>query len=308
MNCRKFKPDIFWSLLICCGVLAVAVASLVTERWVEARGNVWNETRLDTVNISGTNFDCKYGLYYGQKTTTYGRTSKTKLQIVCDSSIGVCMYSCGTTSSLAHKDLANLLQTNITGILSTIQAQINYCPEFPHQTHQEDMARSCLLEEKFDERKSLMVSFSMVVCVFVFLIFGILLTLLTTILTAINTCQNPVSAIWGVDGLVIFNSTAGFIYFIVMVLWGAEFSNMDKKNISISDTLRPCGIQWRTKHLSLGVSYWILIISVFLHILNATLLGVRQYRRYYSTQAQRARSLKLKVADDTTATGTVMMF
>jgi len=219
------------------------------------------------------------------------------------------MYSCGSTSDLRHQDISNLLETNVSHILSTVQAEIEYCTTQPNsrQIGASDMALYCLVDE-VGSRVDLMLRFSMWVCVLLLLIFGILVTVTTTVVTAVNTCQNPVQPIWGVDGLVIFNALAGFIYFLVMVLWGAEFSSKDNKNLSISDTLRPCGIQWRTTGLALGWSYWILMFCVFVHILNATLLGVRQYRRYYSTEAQRARSLKIKVADDTTATGTVMMF
>ena len=100
------------------------------------------------------------------------------------------------------------------------------------------------------EPKPHMVREGMLISVIIMLLVGLLFTFLNIVFTVLNIAHNPVSSIMGIDGLVIWNFISGLMYFLVVVLWGAEFNIKLRTNLCISDTLRPENNL--TSHSSIG--------------------------------------------------------
>ena len=84
-----------------------------------------------------------------------------------------------------------------------------------------------------------MVRQSILVTVITLLILGLLFTFLSIVMTVLNIVHTPVSSILGIDGLIVWNLTAGVLYLLVMIIWGAEYNIKLSTNLGISDSLRP---------------------------------------------------------------------
>ena len=61
MNSKSFKPEVFFTLPICGLVIALVLASLITEQWVVGRA----ESADSTVTFN-------FGLFAGKKATQIG--------------------------------------------------------------------------------------------------------------------------------------------------------------------------------------------------------------------------------------------
>jgi len=145
----------------------------------------------------------------------------------------------------------------------------------------------------------------MLISTMVFLMIGLLFTFINIIFTVINIANNPVSAIVGIDGLVAWNMIAGVMYFLVLVLWGAEYNIKIRRNLCISETLRP-GVQF-SSHSTVGWCCLLLICPMFLHLATGSLFAWRQWKRYYSTRQKQAKEMRLAVQDPTQG-GTDILF
>merc|ERR1711915_988535 len=116
----------------------------------------------------------------------------------------------------------------------------------------------------------------------------------------INTAHNPVSSLNGIDGLVVWNLIVAVSLLLTITLWGAEFNIRLSKNLCISETLRHGDVEWTSDgRAALGFSFWLLLPAMFLHLLNAGILGYRQYRLYYSPQSKQMKNLEVRVKETT---------
>jgi len=154
---------------------------------------------------------------------------------------------------------------------------------------------------------SKMVRSSMLSATQAFLIIGLLFTFINIIFNAINIILTPVSAIVGIDGLVLWNTIAGLCYLLVLLLWGAEYNMKLKDYPAISDMLRANDdIEWQVES-NIGWCCLLLILPFLLHTLLAVNLGLRQYRRYYSSKKRTEAMARVQVQDPTQG-GTDMIF
>lgn len=88
----------------------------------------------------------------------------------------------------------------------------------------------------------------------------------------INVLFNPIEPVFSVFGLYIWNGVALGSTALCMIMWGALFASTLTENIAITDTLT-IQIPYSSDGLaSLGVCYWILLLSILLHGLNVGLL------------------------------------
>lgn len=306
----KFKPEVFGSLPIAVLCLMLVLVSVAFPNWlsngrtVPLAGNNATDARVENV---------EFGLFYGRKTKTRGGSCTRGILWVCSS--GVCMLSCGATGTERSADLVDLLLPDSN--FSASSGDDNFCPQCSDPDNDalnedelyiqsaRDVTEGPSRDVTFDPA-SVMVREGMLRSVQAFLVLGILFTFINIIFTAVNITHNPVSSIVGIDGLVIWNSAAAISYFLVMVLWGAEYNMKLKKNLCISDTLRPGPVPW-TSSSSIGWCCLLLICPMILHIGVAVMLGYRQYRRYYSSKSKQQKEQRLAVQDPTQG-GTDILF
>jgi len=297
VSCTKFKPEVFSSLLISLIGLTLFMASIITNEWVTGEATPSDSEEPGSIKVN-------YGLFSGSKEENRFGYVISQLSVVC--SDGFCMFSCGGKSDL--QDILADIQTADTSDgdqLFCDEEKINNNVEFLDKTSVDTSASKYTKSNgRYDK---LLLRATMYNTTLAFLCIGLFFAVVNLIFTVINIAHNPISSIFGVDGLVIWNVGVVLSYLLVLILWGAEFTSRLSKNLCISETLRNGGIQWTSEdQASLGYSFWLLIPNMFLHIVNAGILGYRQYKRYYSTASKQSKNLQMKVQE--TAEGKDMLY
>lgn len=113
-------------------------------------------------------------------------------------------------------------------------------------------------------------------CSLMFLSLGLVFSLMALTCSCINLRWHPVERIFNIYGLYIWNSIAAGCYFWSVALWAALFGNHLRYNIAITDTLRQQLKFTSEGYARLGYSYYLVIVIIFLHIINLTLLFGRR--------------------------------
>lgn len=241
-----------------------------------------------------------FSFQQGSKTLNRGGECHRPLAWVC--SDGYCMNSCGETSDLQEADIKNILSPTYNSSLG----DDTFCS--PCNQAQQIFRDRSSSPQPFSSSppSSLMVRRSMLLATQSFLLIGLIFTFINIVFNAINIILTPVSAIVGVDGLVLWNSIAALSYLLVLLLWGAEFNMKLRDNPGISDSLRPGDIIWEVDS-SMGWCCLLLILPLLLHLALAANLGYRQYKRYYSSKKRTEAAARLQVQDPTQG-GTDILF
>jgi len=291
------------------GCLPVAVLCLVTALF-SAFFPYWAESALVqkgnlTAGLPLASVDNIYiGLFAipnipGSKTRNRGAACTRPLLWVCES--GLCLASCGSTSEDRQADI----QTLLSGTTNSSSTDDAYC-EPCLQDQQNRQPRFATTLGNTSDPAPYMVRSSMLTATQAFLIIGLLFTFVNIIFNAINIILTPVSAIVGIDGLVLWNTIAALCYLLVLLLWGAEYNMKLKDYPGISDILRPSDVEWQVES-NIGWCCLLLILPFLLHSLLAINLGLRQYRRYYSSKKRTEAMARVQVQDPTQG-GTDMIF
>ena len=162
------------------------------------------------------------------------------------------MLSCGETSGARVSDIDLVLQnTNISSPAGDNQL-CSPCKNSPPLTHITAPGSSTRDTEQSDDPTKAMVRQSILVTVIILLLVGLLFTFISIVMTVLNIVHTPVSSILGIDGLIVWNLTAGLMYLLVMMVWGAEYNIKLTSNLGISDSLRPGPGPALTSHSSIG--------------------------------------------------------
>jgi len=302
------------------GCLPIGVLSLVIVLFCAFFPH-WMESSLTEIEITNTSVPIIVSNIYvgifsipqipGSKTRESGGACVRPLSWVCDQ--GYCMLSCGETSSLREEDIQEILSGNYT-----------------HARGDDQFCSPCSQEEELTRRKisssttsispyhttvrenespsSVMTRQSMLIAVRVFLVLGLVFTFVNIVFNAVNIILTPVSAIVGIDGLVLWNTIAATSYLLTLLLWGAEYNMKLRRNPGVSDSLRkdtsPGG--WSVDS-RMGWCCLLLILPLFLHILLALNLGHRQWVRYYSSHRREEAQARRNVMEKTQG-GTDILF
>jgi len=235
----------------------------------------------------------------GSKTRNRGTDCTRPLIWVCQS--GHCLASCGSNSEQREADI----QTLLSGSNNSSHTDDSYCTPCLHDQQTRQPRFSTTLGNTTDPAP-FMVRSSMLSATQAFLIIGLLFTFVNIIFNAINIILTPVSAIVGIDGLVLWNTIAALCYLLVLLLWGVEYNMKLKDYPAISDMLRPSDVEWQVES-NIGWCCLLLILPFLLHTLLAINLGLRQYRRYYSSKKRTEAMARVQVQDPTQG-GTDMIF
>jgi len=285
VSCTKFKSEVFACLLVSIIGLTLSMTSVITKEWVS--GTVTPTDPLENGEIS-----VNYGLFAGNKQKERGSIHNEELKVVCTS--GVCMLSCGDKSDL--EDI--LCGSEASG--DTSSGDLAFCSS--------DSSVTCSSSTRTttEDIEGWMLRQGMYISVLFFFFAALFFSIVNIVLTTINIAHNPISAIFGVDGLVVWNVSAAFCFLLAIILFGAEYNEKLAKNVCISETLRIKGLQWSNNDIDLGYSFWLMLPNMFLHLGNAGVLGFRQYRRYYAPKSKQTKNLEMRVKE--TADGKDMLY
>jgi hypothetical protein len=111
----------------------------------------------------------------------------------------------------------------------------------------------------------------------IFLALSSLFTLISAFFSMINIMCNPIQYLTSTYGLYVWNGIAAFLCFLTMIFWTSLFGIFLSKNIAITDTLRNVSRYTSDGLAQFGFSFWILIVSIFCHLIN---IGLVYYRNY----------------------------
>lgn len=242
---RRF---IIATFIVACAAVAVIITSFATSLWVEATLTKPNDAAFST------SLTINYGLFVGHIDGKMLSSISAELTMSCLMSENVCLMSCQTDDATQEFELIALL----SGIESI------HCPFLEESTN--------ISEDSYDQK---FINAGIWVSTLLFLALSLLAAVLAAVFAVINSAMNPVEPIVGVFGLYVWNGIAAGCTLIVMILWGAMFAITLTDNVAYSQTIS--GEYTSQGQASLGVSYWLLLISLFLHIVNLSLLGIRQY-------------------------------
>jgi len=302
----KFKAEVFGSLPVAVLCLMLVIVSLTFPYWVthgqaDIENNEFQNQTIKT-SISSVSF----GLFAGKKTRIRGGSCTRILKWECGS--GVCMLSCGENGEKRREDLDLVLGNSSASASAGDNNLCSPCKQLNihEQKDGSEDYESDFIRSDFDP-KPYMVRGSMLFTIIIMLIIGLLFTFINIIFTVLNIAHNPVSSIMGIDGLVIWNFIAGLMYLLVMILWGTEYNLKIRKNLGISDTLRPDDNTDVKSQSSIGWCCLLLICPMFLHLGMSVLFAWRQHDRYYNKKKKQEREMRINVQDPSQG-GTDILF
>lgn len=233
------------TIILACAAVALTVTSLVTSFWVVAT--------LSDPDGAFKPSDINYGLFVGHMVGKRAGIVNMNLSMSCLFSENVCLMSCQTEDTAREEELENLVHGSVDFV----------CPNVDGTANNTNSS-----EKKF-------INAGIWVSSVLFLAVELLAGVLAAVFAVINATTNPTEPIVGVLGLYVWNGIAVGCTLLVMILWGSQFAATLSDNIAYSETIT--GIFSSQGQASLGVSYWLLLIVLFLHIANLTLLGVREH-------------------------------
>lgn len=175
-----------------------------------------------------------------------------------------CVYSCQTDNELQKEELQFLLNGETP---KACPISVGKMPKFltDIKQHQSESSNS----KEF-------LNSALWICSVIFLALAITSAVISVFLALINISFNPPQTILSVFGLHIWNAVTIALIVITMSLYISLCGVSIYKNISIPDTLKDVGHYTSNGLASLGWSYWILIVPMFL---QAACSGVLMYRQ-----------------------------
>lgn len=239
---RRF---IIGNLILACAAVALLVTSVATSFWVQAT--------LSDPDASFPDSTINYGLFVGHIEGRRAIQVEMDLSMSCLWSESVCLMSCQTEDNERQQELQDLVTGPADYVCPTVKGSSSSTSSPDKKFINAGIWVSCLL----------------------FLAVALLAAVLTAVFAVINTTTNPVEPIAGVFGLYLWNSIAVGSTLLVMILWGVQFADTLTDNVAYSETIT--GIFKSQGQANLGLSYWLLIVVLFLHIVNLILLRVRQH-------------------------------
>lgn len=111
----------------------------------------------------------------------------------------------------------------------------------------------------------------------IFMSLSCILALISAFFSMINIIFNPYRMLTSIFGLYIWNGIAAGLVLLTMIFWLSLHLIFISNNIAITDTLGVEKIYSSDGLASLGFSFWILLVSIFCHIIN---IGLIYYRNY----------------------------
>ena len=162
------------------------------------------------------------------------------------------MLSCGKTGTDRRTDIDYVIENTNISAPAGDNDLCSPCKNSPPLTDSAAGSNTSYSVGQQTDSTKVMVRQSILVTVIILLILGLLFTFLSIVMTVLNIVHTPVSSLLGIDGLIVWNLTAGVLYLLVMMIWGAEYNMKLTTNLGISDSLRPGPSTSLISHSSIG--------------------------------------------------------
>ncbi|XP_066260830.1 uncharacterized protein [Euwallacea similis] len=254
------------------------IVALSTEKWITANaGDVSNPTDRNYVN---------YGLFLGNYKMTFPSGAVYELVITCNFKNNICAMLCGLDYEARAKvldDLYNNKKDNSTD---------NYCPGITKSTYAFMVFQNqprYLRADSITITKDQFINAGVWLSSLIFLILAMLAGSWSAILALCNTVFNPISYLFSVKSLFIYNAVAFFSTVLYMALWGINYNLHIFHNVAIYDTL--VGNLSSDKNAFLGYSYWIGFIPLAFY---AGSVGILYYREHLNERDPRNKVVSLE--------------
>jgi clarin len=130
----------------------------------------------------------------------------------------------------------------------------------------------------------------------VFLSMTVAFAVISGLFSVFNIFCNPAQFLFSAFGLYVWNGIAAGLCFLTMIFWGSLYLIFISNNIGISDTLTSTAHYSSNDLAGLGFSYWILLVTLFLHLAN---IGLIYYRNYLLQREPRAPAITVSKNDST---------
>lgn len=200
---------------------------------------------------------------------------------MCNYGINKCFYSCQHTNDNREDEFRRLLNDEKVAecpksVARFYNEQVNTTTTTTITTsHGDDDVN--LTRAKAAKYETEFLSAGLWLTTVIFLGFSIAFALLSCFFSMLNVWFHPAHRIFSVFGLYIWNGIAAVCCTFTMIFWISIYFIFIATNIAITDTLRSNEHYTSTNLASLGVSYWIVIISIVCHLIN---IGLIYYRNY----------------------------
>lgn len=127
-------------------------------------------------------------------------------------------------------------------------------------------------------------------------VLSLLVATLTAIVSLINTATTPIASFSGIPGLYVYNLICVVLESVTIGLWYYQFVHSLQKNVMPLEDRRN---HWTSQdRASLGHSFWFVVVSACIHLINVVLL-------YYATSDRQKKSM---AAVEEKPNGVIMLY
>lgn len=182
--------------------------------------------------------------------------------VVCKVENNKCYYSCQQSSTDRDKEFEALLNGD----------SFKQCSPSPKQTAGFDVQ-----VEREERTIGQFLSAGLWLTTVIFMSLSCVLALISGLFSMINIIFNPYRMLTSTFGLYIWNGIAAGLVLLTMIFWLSLHLIFITNNIAITDTLAADRLYSSDGLASLGFSYWILLVSIFSHLINIALVYYRDY-------------------------------
>lgn len=271
----------YWVFLVLTSIysaisVAVLSISLATDQWVTS------EASYDEDKESNRNIEASYGLFTGKYKRYILQSNELHhdLTISCNYGKNKCLYSCQRTSESRAEEFERLLndvalapcpESMRRSVTSRFNEQVNATTTNTSSAMNMNQSRaSARYEEEF-------LSAGLWLTTVIFLSLTIAFAFVSVVFSMVNIWWHPVSFLFSVFGLYIWNGIAIALCALTMIFWSSLYLMFIANNIGITETLRNISHYTSTDLASLSYSFWILFGAIACHIINIGLIYCRSY-------------------------------
>lgn len=254
----KWKIALPSFLLFCISIVLLAT-SLSTEYWVQSKpfgkADTYNNSFIYD-DLNSKKGDINFGLFKGVKRMNMGLASDQvkNIYVVCNSKEGVCMYSDKETKEGREKELEN----NMVLTTGTNRTEIKN----PH-----------------------LMQHGLWISTLAFVSIALTFSAIGAIFSVVNSVMSPVEFITGIRGLYVWNGCASGFSLCAMIVWSITFKKKLSKNVLDTSYLET---GWSSEDTStLGYSFWLILASLMVLILNITIIMLLTLRPWIKKQPKR---------------------
>lgn len=184
--------------------------------------------------------------------------------VVCKFDSNKCYYSCQQSSSKRNEEFDAFLKGETFEQCPQVTAK-QTVQNYDVQVYEEESPIGTFL------------SAGLWLTTVIFMSLSCVLALISGFFSMINIIFNPYRMLTSTFGLYIWNGIAAGLVLLTMIFWLSLHLIFISNNVAITDTLGVEAIYSSDGLASLGFSYWILLVSIFSHLINIAFVYYRNY-------------------------------